>query len=119
MVSQQEGASFFSRLLQGLLANLQPQAGLTGEPQRPSPLQSAAKDVLAATCQLLGTDSFLQQVLQSVEGLGDAAKPINASQLEVGYCSVALFKCLQSAAQGKLLATCCILGCEWLLQQVL
>ena len=84
MMSQQEGASFFGRLLRGLLANLQPLAGPSGEPQHGPPLQSAAKDVFAAACQLLGADSFLQQVLQSVQGLGDAAKPINASQLEVG-----------------------------------
>ena len=85
MISQQEGVAFFSRLLQGLLSNLSSQGGSSGDPQQATPLQAAAKDVLAATCQLLGPERFLQQVLQSVEGLGAGAQQLNASQLEVRF----------------------------------
>ena len=82
MISESEGAAFFIRLLQGLLANLQPGGLQARESQGTSPLRLAAKDVLASTCQLLGPERFLQQTLQSVEGIG-AAQPLSSHQLEV------------------------------------
>ena len=83
MVSPREGIAFYSRLLQGLLKNLQPVVGPQDGQQQDSPLQRAAKDVLVSTCQLLGSESFLQQVLQSVQSLADPAAAVSTSQLEV------------------------------------
>lgn len=83
MITPQEGVAFYSRLLQGLLTNLQSVAGPQDALQQDSPLQQAAKDVLLSACQLLGPHSFLHQVLQSVQNLADPAATVNTSQLEV------------------------------------
>ena len=79
----EEGRSFFQQLLHGLLHNLQPLQG-PGETQlHSSPLQEGSKDTLAAICQLLGPTAFLQQVLQSVTGLGPQSASLDPKQLEV------------------------------------
>ena len=79
----EEGRSFFQQLLHGLLHNLQPLQG-PGETQlHSSPLREGSKDTLAAICQLLGPTAFLQQVLQSVTGLGPQSASLDPKQLEV------------------------------------
>ena len=83
MITPQEGVAFYGRLLQGLLTNLQSVVGPQDALQQDSPLQQAAKDVLVSACQLLGPESFLQQVLQSVLNPADPAAAVDTSQLEV------------------------------------
>ena len=84
MLSPEEGRSFFQQLLHGLLHNLQPLQGPETQ-LHSSPLQEASKDTLASACQLLGPTAFLQQVLQSVTGLGTQSASVDPKQLEVPY----------------------------------
>lgn len=82
-MSCEEGSSFFGQLLHGLLHNLQP-VQVPGQPHlQSSPLREACKEVLAATCQLLGPEAFLQQVLGSVPGLGSHSASLDPKPLEV------------------------------------
>ena len=82
-MSPEEGSSFFVQLLHGLLHSLQP-VQVPGQPHlQGSPLREPSKEVLAATCQLLGPKAFLQQVLGSVPGLGSQSASLDPKQLEV------------------------------------
>lgn len=82
-LSSEEGSSFFGKLLHGLLHNLQP-VQVPGQPHlQSSPLREACKEVLAATCQLLGPEAFLHQVLGSVPGLGSPSASLDPKPLEV------------------------------------
>lgn len=94
MVTPEEGRSFFQQLLHGLLHNLQPLQGPGGTQLHSSPLREASKDTLAAICQLLGPTAFLQQLLQSVTGLGSQSASLDPKQLEVldDHVSVSLCK---------------------------
>ncbi len=84
MLGPEETRAFFLQLLQGLLTNLQPEQQQEQEQVTESPLREACKNVLAAVCQLLGPEQFLQMVLQPVGGLTDHAASIEPRVLEVG-----------------------------------
>ena len=84
-MSPEAGRSFFQQLLYGLLHNLQPLQGPDKAQLHSSPLREGSKDTLAAICQLLGPRPFLQQVLQSVTGLGPQSASLDPKQLEVLY----------------------------------
>jgi len=94
MLGPEETRAFFLQLLQGLLTSLQPEQQQEQEQVTESPLREACKNVLAAVCQLLGPEQFLQMVLQPVGGLTDHAASIEPKVLEVGA------QCLGSCIQG-------------------
>jgi len=93
MLGPEETRAFFLQLLHGLLTNLQPTQQQEQEQANESPLREACKDVLAAVCQLLGPEQFLQTVLQPVGGLTDPAAPVDLKVLEVG--AQGLTSCIQ------------------------
>lgn len=84
MISTEEGKQFFQQLLQGLLPSLQPLQAAEDHQVHSSPLREPAKELLAATCHLLGPQGFLQQVLNSVGSLGNQSAALDPKQLEVG-----------------------------------
>jgi len=84
MLGPEETTAFFLHLLHGLLTNLQPTQQQEQDQANQSPLREACKDVLAAVCQLLGPEQFLQTVLQPVGGLTDPAASVDPQVLEVG-----------------------------------
>ncbi len=83
MLSPEEGDAFFLQLLHGLLRNLKPLQQPGEQQLQDSPLREASKDVLAATCKLLGPEEYLKQVLQSAGGLTSQAAAVDPSALEV------------------------------------
>ncbi|KAL3139646.1 Nuclear import receptor [Trebouxia sp. C0009 RCD-2024] len=101
-MSCEEGSSFFGQLLHGLLHNLQP-VQVPGQPHlQSSPLREACKEVLAATCQLLGPEAFLQQVLGSVPGLGSHSasldpKPLEAALFAIASAAEVLSRCIEGS----------------------
>ena len=93
MLGPEETRAFFLQLLHGLLTNLQPTQQQEQDQANESPLHEACKDVLAAVCQLLGPEQFLQTVLQPVGGLTDPAASVDPKSLEVG--AQGLTTCMQ------------------------
>lgn len=98
----EEGSSFFGQLLHGLLHNLQPVQGPGQAELQSSPLRGACKEVLAATCQVLGPQAFLQQVLGSVPGLRRQPASLDPKQLQVHVFSCSL------SSKSQVSGTCCI-----------
>ena len=107
-MSAQDGKHFFGQLLHGLLQNLQPLQQAEEQLLHSSPLQEPAKDLLAATCQLLGPPHYLQQVLQSVTGLEDQMSSVEPRQLEARHSTVTLHAYL-SIGIRRHACTCCML----------
>ena len=89
MIDAHDIQSMFGQLLHGLLHNLQP---MQQEQQlHSSPLREASKDILATTCQLMGSEIYLQQVLQSVAGFENESVPLDSKSLEVGHACLCRF----------------------------
>ena len=87
MLSPEDTKAFFLQLLPGLLSNLQPlqepaQQQLQLQLQD-SPLRGPSTSLLAAICQLLGSQQYLQQVLHFAGHLANPAAPVNPKALEV------------------------------------
>ncbi|DBB03975.1 TPA: hypothetical protein ACH3X1_013041 [Trebouxia sp. C0004] len=101
MLGPQDTRAFFLQLLHGLLTNLQSTQQHEQEQVTESPLREACKDVLAAVCQLLGPEQFLQTVLQPVGGLTDHAASVEPKVLEaVLVAIVAAAEVISSSIEG-------------------
>ena len=87
MLSPEDTKAFFLQLLPGLLSNLQPLQEPAQQQQQlqlqDSPLCGPSTSLLAAICQLLGSQQYLQQVLHFAGNLANPAAPVNPKALEV------------------------------------